>query len=145
LHISVICPVFDTVPELLHAAVHSVLTQSGADLELILVDDRSRDASTLDALSALQESDSRVRVLRLDRNAGPGVARAAGIAAARGDWIGFIDSDDLWVAEIVPRIARAVGSHPEIAGLCGHHVIWGPDGTEHLPLISRACPGERLD
>lgn len=88
---SVIVPVYN-VEQYLAACVESVLSQTFADFELILVDDGSKDASgaLCDAYAA---KDSRVRVIHKE-NGGQSTARNAGVDAARGEYIFFLDSDD---------------------------------------------------
>jgi glycosyltransferase involved in cell wall biosynthesis len=75
------------------AALPSALSQEDVDHEVIVVDDGSRDA-TSDRLAGLAEP--RLRVIRHDHPLGVAKARNAGIAAARGTWVGFLDDDDLW-------------------------------------------------
>ena len=91
--ISVIVPVFN-VREFLENCVRSVRRQSLSDWELILVDDGSDDGS--DALAReLSASDDRI-VFLSHPGGGVGAARNAGLDAARGDYIAFLDSDDAW-------------------------------------------------
>lgn len=98
--LSVIMPVFNT-GNFLRDAISSVLAQQplpGAslpELELVVVDDQSTDPGTL-AILAEMAADPRVRVLRNQGSKGAAGARNTGIAAARGSWIGFLDSDDIW-------------------------------------------------
>ena len=90
--LSVIIPVFNAEPYL-HECLASVLTQEAFDtLEVICIDDGSTD-STKDILSYWAERDARLKVLT-QVNQGPGVARNAGLAAAKGDYITFLDADD---------------------------------------------------
>ena len=94
--VSVVIPVFNRRSRLERAA-RSVLVQKHSNLELIVVD----DASTIDLSSSrdqmeAQNDSGKIRWLRLDENSGPAAARNAGVALARGDWIAFLDSDDLW-------------------------------------------------
>lgn len=91
--ISVVLPAFDRAGSL-RAAMDSVLAQEGVTLELIVVDDGSRDGT---AAVAEAHPDPRVRLLRLGENRGAPAARNAGIAAARGAWVAFQDSDDVWL------------------------------------------------
>lgn len=78
---------------LLRDAIESVLTQSGAELEVLVCDDGSTDDSESVVTSF---SDPRVRWLPGERSGGPAVPRNRGIEAARGEWIAFLDSDDTW-------------------------------------------------
>ncbi len=89
--LSVIVPVYN-VERYLDRCVESILNQTYQDLELILVDDGSTDASPA-LCNAWASRDSRVRVIH-QQNAGPSVARNSGLAAAQGEWITFVDSDD---------------------------------------------------
>lgn len=90
--VSVVIATFDRLP-LLMEAVDSVRAQTFSDWELIVVDDGSADGSA-DAVEAL--GDARIRVLRLPHTGDVSAVRNAGVAAARGEWVAFLDSDDLW-------------------------------------------------
>ena len=75
------------------ACVRAILAQViGARFELLIIDDGSTD-QTSEAAAEAAHGDSRVRVLRLAENRGRGGARSAGVGAARGDFIGFVDAD----------------------------------------------------
>lgn len=89
--LSVVMPVYN-VEGYLAEAVESVLSQSHRNLELILVDDGSTDTSGA-MCDDFAKQDPRVRVIH-KKNAGLGAARNTGIAAARGKYLAFIDSDD---------------------------------------------------
>jgi glycosyltransferase involved in cell wall biosynthesis len=80
----------------LGTAIDSVLAQTLADWELIVWDDGSTDETV--AL-ARGYADPRIRVGVAERNAGLGAARNAAIALARGEWVAFLDQDDLWTAD----------------------------------------------
>ncbi len=92
--VSVVMPVYNAA-SYLAASVESVLGQSHARLELIAVDDGSRDASW-SMLEQYAARDTRVRALRLPANAGVAAARNAALEQAAGDRIAFLDSDDCW-------------------------------------------------
>ncbi|WP_439596826.1 glycosyltransferase family 2 protein [Falsiroseomonas sp.] len=152
MRISLICPVYDTPPPLLRAAARSVLDATpGASgiLQLILVDDASRAAPTRAALQQLAVEDARVLVLRSPRNRGPASARNLGLEAAIGDWIGFLDADDLWLPGHLERLASVAATHPDAAWIGAGHVLLQPGGgcppaprlpaAEGLPL----APGLR--
>lgn len=90
-------------------AIRSVLAQTCADLELVVCDDVSTD-DTVRAVEAF--SDSRVRLLRNERNLGAGLTRDRAIEAARGRWIAVIDADDAWVPGRLARLLDAAGDGP---------------------------------
>jgi glycosyltransferase involved in cell wall biosynthesis len=92
--ISVIIPTYNR-PQFTARAVRSVLAQTWRDLEVIVVDDCSREPITRAALG----DDSRVRILRHEANRGVGAARNTGIQAARGEVVALLDSDDYWLPE----------------------------------------------
>jgi len=93
--VSVIVPCFNAAA-FLKGTLESVLEQSHTDIELIVVDDRSTDAS-VEIVRTLMANDRRVVLIEMDRNTGaPAAPRNAGVRAARGDWVAFLDADDLW-------------------------------------------------
>nr|WP_295375578.1 glycosyltransferase family 2 protein [Pseudoxanthomonas sp.] len=92
--VSVIMPVYNAEQTLLRSA-ESVLAQTFGRVELILIDDGSRDGSAA-IIAELAARDDRVVAIR-QANAGVAAARNAGLRAARGTHIAFLDSDDWWV------------------------------------------------
>lgn len=90
--ISVIIPVYNKY-KYIEASLRSVLEQSFRDLEVVAVNDGSTDES-LDVLNQIAEADQRVRVIDIP-NGGVSNARNIGLACARGQWIQFLDADDL--------------------------------------------------
>ena len=99
----------------IRAAIQSVLDQDFADVEIVAVDDCSPDlsGSILDELAAL---DPRVRVVHLAENAGLGGARNAGVEAATGEYILFLDGDDTLSPGSLTAIADRLetGDYPEL-------------------------------
>src|SRR3990170_700697 len=91
--VSVVLPVHNKT-ESLPAAVASVLGQTFGDFELLIVDDGSSD--DLAPILALPSRDARIQVIRHGHNRGPAAARNTGIKHAKGDYIAFLDSDDVW-------------------------------------------------
>ena len=92
--VSVIMPVFNA-ERTMRQSIDSVLRQSEERLELVLIDDASTDGSVL-ILDEYALLDRRIKVLRQPANAGVAEARNAGIRAASGRYIAFLDSDDWW-------------------------------------------------
>jgi glycosyltransferase involved in cell wall biosynthesis len=90
--VSVIMPVFNASTTL-HKAAQSILNQTWQNLELILVDDLSQDNS-LQIAHDLQHRDARVKVLALNTNGGPYVAKNVGLTVAKGQYLTVHDADD---------------------------------------------------
>ena len=103
--LSVIVPVYNK-QTYLEASLRSVLDQSFRDLEVIAVNDGSTDES-LAVLIRMAEADERVRVLDLP-NGGVSYARNEGLSHARGQWIQFLDADDLLEPDYLPKAMSAL-------------------------------------
>ena len=88
--------------EFVREAIDSVLAQSHADWELLVVDDCSNDGS-VQIVREYAESDKRIRLFCLEQNSGPAVARNRAIAEATGRYIAFLDADDLWLPHKLQR------------------------------------------
>lgn len=110
---SIIVPAFEAAGRI-EAVAASVLAQSITDLELIVVDDGSRDG-TSEVVERLGSRDPRVHLIRQD-NRGVVLARNTGIDASSGRYLCLLDDDDLWLPSYLERLERAFGSAPE-AGL----------------------------
>lgn len=92
--VSIITPTFNSEKYILDC-VNSVKGQLFSDWELIVVDDASVDA-TVDLLKSVASEDARIKVIVLDHNQGPAVARNMAIDIATGRFVAFLDADDLW-------------------------------------------------
>ncbi|APZ49225.1 glycosyl transferase [Jeotgalibaca sp. PTS2502] len=95
--VSIVTPVFNA-EKYIADTIQSVLNQTYENIELLLVDDCSRDLSR-EIIESLAINDSRIRYIRLQENSGAAVARNTGIKNAKGRYIAFIDSDDMWKAD----------------------------------------------
>lgn len=93
--VSVITPVFNCA-RFIGETIESVRAQTHADWELICVDDGSSDGSS-EIVQFYVEQDSRIRLIRLDANAGAAVARNTALESASGRYIAFLDGDDVWL------------------------------------------------
>lgn len=91
--VSVIMPCYNAHPTITES-IESVLSQSYRELELIIIDDSSTVNSTNYVLDYLE--DPRVKLILLNKNIGPAVARNRGILKAEGRYVAFLDSDDVW-------------------------------------------------
>src|SRR5262245_46459739 len=93
--VSVIIPTHNRSKQI-ELAIASVLAQSYADLEAIVVDDGSED-DTVRIVEACAQKDPRIRLIEHHQRRGAQAARNSGIFAAKGEWIAFLDSDDEWL------------------------------------------------
>ncbi|MGA9115923.1 MAG: glycosyltransferase family 2 protein [Bacteroidota bacterium] len=101
--ISAVIPTYNRARTVVRA-VQSALAQTRPPDEIIVVDDGSRDETA----SVLEEFAPRIRLIRQE-NAGASAARNRGVREAAGDWIAFLDSDDLWEGRHLERMAAAIG------------------------------------
>lgn len=102
--ISIIIPSYNSGMYLEHA-IQSVMDQSYANWELLIIDGGSTDCS-LECALARQRSDARVKLILNPNDTGPAQARAFGINHAHGDVIAFLDADDIWLSEKLERQLR---------------------------------------
>ncbi|HEU5321302.1 MAG TPA: glycosyltransferase family A protein, partial [Methylomirabilota bacterium] len=109
--VSVVIPTFNCAP-FVAEAVESVRAQTWADLEVVVVDDGSTD-DTARVLEPYRQSGA-IRYLRQD-NRGPSAARNAGIRAARGRYVAFLDADDTIPPSSIERRLRFLDAHPDVA------------------------------
>jgi len=126
----------------LAATVTSLRNQEFEDWEALIVDDASTDGSARVALGFC-EADLRFRYVPLPGNSGrPAVPRNAGIAEARGEYIAFLDHDDLWYPNKLKRQIWVLEDNPDVAMVHSHlwvnrndNPLWG---LAYLPSPRRA-------
>ena len=119
--ISIIVPVYNVAP-FLQRSIGSIQNQTYQTLEVIAVDDGSTDDSLL-TLESLAESDSRIRVIHQE-NSGVTSARLAGAAAARGEWIGFVDGDDEIEPDMYERLLQNALEYGADISHCGYQMVF---------------------
>lgn len=130
-------PAYDAA-RTLPRAMASVLAQSHADLELLVIDDRSRDA-TWALIEEAAARDRRVVPIRQPANRGVAAARNAGIEAATGDYIAFLDSDDTWHPH---KAARQLAHMRASGALVGYAAYRRVDAQGRV--LSQVCPPARV-
>lgn len=129
--VSIVLPTYGRLP-LLRKAVASVIGQTFSDWELIVIDDGSTDG-TREYLEAID--DPRVRSFSLEHR-GITSARNSGLKFACGNWVAFLDSDDLWLPEKLALQLRQLAAHPACR--------WGYTGyllmdADERPLLRRSA------
>jgi GT2 family glycosyltransferase len=132
--ISVITPVFDTPVQRLEEAVESVLAQAYENWELVLVDDASTGIKLLSMLPRVAALDQRIVVSSLGNHGGISAASNHGIALARGEWITFLDHDDVLEPDALFQIAKLLQNHPEADLIYSDEDKLGDNGFE-APLF----------
>lgn len=113
--ISVIVPVYNTAPYL-PECIRSILAQTHKNLEILLIDDGSTDGSG-EICEAFARRDSRIRVFRQE-NRGPSAARNLGLDAARGQYISFVDSDDMMAPGMLGNLLKSLKESDADMALC---------------------------
>lgn len=112
--ISIISPLYNCAPYI-EACLESLRQQTMQDFEVILVDDHGWDDSVAIAHQWVENHGEghRYRFLSTPSNSGPGIARNVGIEVARGEYVAFIDSDDVWEPTFLEALVKAsTPSHP---------------------------------
>lgn len=95
--VSIIMPAYNCEKYVVEA-IESVINQTYSNFELIVIDDGSKD-NTLKIINDFAEKDNRIKALQNEKNSGVSETRNRGISLAEGNWIAFLDSDDIWVEE----------------------------------------------
>ncbi|HYW04924.1 MAG TPA: glycosyltransferase [Gammaproteobacteria bacterium] len=128
--VSVVIPAYNrgaTLP----AAIDSVLDQGGPACEVIVVDDGSRDATA----EVLAGYGSRIRVVR-KANGGLASARNAGMRVARGEFVAWLDSDDVWLPGKLAEQMRVLEGRPEVMLVCSDFAAFNDQGVFDSSHIS---------
>ena len=131
--LSVIIPCFNA-ERYLSECLDSVLAQREADFEVLIIDDGSRDG-TLAIAQAYSSRDARVTALRQE-NAGVCAARNLGLDRARGEWVTFVDADDLLVPDAFSAMLAAADEATDMV-VCAHETFDGAGNTQRFQPETR--------
>jgi glycosyltransferase involved in cell wall biosynthesis len=127
--VSVIIPAFNAASTIVRA-LDSVLTQTGRATEIIVIDDGSAD-DTVAVVRRRVAGLPNVKLIEMKRNRGVSAARNAGIDAARGQFIAFLDADDVWLPGKLSKQLQKMEEDPEVALVsCNSRLI----SAEGVPL-----------
>ena len=131
--VSVITPAYNAEP-FLEATVSSVQNQTFSDWEMIIVDDCSTD-STYMLAQRLAKSDARIRVLQNDKNSGVAVTRNRALDAAQGEYIAFLDADDLWLPDKLEQQIRFMETGQFVLTYTDYQKFDSATGTRRKKII----------
>ncbi|OGR69975.1 MAG: hypothetical protein A2089_11520 [Elusimicrobia bacterium GWD2_63_28] len=139
--VSVVMPSYNHA-SFIGRAVESVLGQTCADLELIVIDNHSTDG-TDGVLAAIQ--DPRLRVIKISNGGIIAASRNLGVKSASGRYIAFIDSDDIWLPEKLERQLEALRAAPgAVLAYCRFRTLTGDErSAEALPPL-RVCTSGQI-
>lgn len=132
--ISIVMPVYNT-GEYLKESIQGILNQSFNNFELICVDDCSNDLNTLEILDNYSSIDRRVTVYHLEKNGGAAEARNYGLEKAKGKYIQFIDSDDVFSENMLEEMYSAIRDADADICVCSHKTF--KDGNIEEGEVSR--------
>lgn len=119
--VSIIIPAYNIAPYIGNC-LESVLAQSLKNIEIIVVDDGSKD-NTVDVIRFYADKDARIKLIR-KKNGGVTSARLTGIQAAEGEYIGFVDGDDMIEYDMFERLlGNAKQYHADISH-CGYQMVF---------------------
>ncbi len=124
--VSVVMPAYNA-SAYIQQAIDSVLAQDYPAVELIVVDDGSND----DTVARVQAYGDRVKLLT-QANQGSAVARNQGLEAARGEYIAFLDSDDVWLPGKLTAQVAYLERHPDVDLVYSRWQIWRPEADGHF-------------
>ena len=129
--VSVIIPTYN-YGRFIKEAIDSVTTQTFGDFEIIVIDDGSTD-NTLEVLSGI--NDPRLRVITTD-NGGIGAARNHGLDHAQGDYIAFLDADDVWMPKKLEIQLQIIQENPEVNFVFTNAVRFNESGIFERSIFS---------
>ena len=135
--VSCVVPVFNG-ERYLAEALDSIISQNYHPIEIIVVDDGSTDGS---AEVAAGYGNTVTYVCQV--NAGPAAARNTGIKSAKGEYLAFLDADDIWVSDKLERQLACLEARPEIGICAGHYQnFWAPELKEEEDRLRAQGAGE---
>jgi glycosyltransferase involved in cell wall biosynthesis len=134
--VSVVVPAYNSATTL-DATLRSIADQTMRDLTVMVIDDGSSD-DTVDVAEAFASGDRRFSVLT-KKNGGAAAARNTGLAAARGEFVAFLDSDDLWLPGKLDSQLAVFRARPEV-GVSQTGVIHADTRLQPL-FVERCTPG----
>ena len=139
--ISIIIPAYN-IENYIAATLDSVLAQTYEKLEIIVVNDGSKDG-TGDIINAYAVKDHRIRAIHKE-NGGVTSARLRGVAEATGEWIGFVDGDDLIEPDMYQRLLSNALAHDAQISHCGYKMVFPSGRIDYYYSTGRLAKQDRM-
>jgi glycosyltransferase involved in cell wall biosynthesis len=140
--VSVVIPTYNCAPYL-PEALNSVLGQGYEPIEVVVIDDGSTD----DTLDVAARYGSRIKLLT-QSNAGPAAARNRALQETSGEYVAFLDGDDLWLPGKLEAQTRFLAKRPEVRVLYTGFKAWRTDASGRFPCpmdFATTLPGDTID
>lgn len=133
--ISVIIPTYNCARFLMES-VGSVLSQTYRPYEIIVIDDGSTD-NTKEVLQPVMQ---RIKYVQLEQNKGSPVVRNIGIQAAQGEYVAFLDADDVWLPEKLQTDRECFDKHPDVGMVYSKHINIDEKGVVFHGAMKKRLP-----
>ena len=138
--VSVVVPIWNP-GSAISRCIASLQNQTLKDIEILFVDDRGTDGA-MELVRAAAEQDPRIRILQNPENMGAGVSRNAGIEAARGEYLSFVDSDDYVNEVFLERLyQKAISENLDIVKGRSVYILEDGTQTDHVELNDKIRRG----
>jgi glycosyltransferase involved in cell wall biosynthesis len=135
--VSIIIPAYNS-ERTIAAAIESAVSQNFPNAEIVVVDDGSTDATP----QVLEAYEGSIKVKR-QANAGAAAARNAGVAASVGEYLAFLDADDLWLPRRLERTVSALETNPDTVMAFGDYIPMDESGRLLEPTRAGRAPSHR--
>ena len=125
--VSIITPSYNSL-KFIAQTIESVISQTYQNLEMIVIDDNSPDKAN-EIIEEYCKKDSRIKLIKLEKNIGPSNARNKGIEESRGKYIAFLDSDDIWLPTKLEKQIKFMQDN-DLAVTCSSYHTIDEDGKK---------------
>lgn len=119
--VTIVMPIYNT-GAYLKESIESILNQTYTNFELICIDDNSNDVMTLELLAYYKNIDERIHMIHLQKNVGAAEARNIGLRNAKGEFIIFLDADDVFDADMIEKMRNCLATSGAEVCVCGHRI-----------------------
>lgn len=119
--VSVVIPMYNS-GKYITPTIMSALSQTYQNIEVLVIDDCSKDNS-IEVVEGLSKKDARVRCIPQEKNGGAAVARNRGLKEAKGRYIAFLDSDDLWVPDKIEKQLALMNEKKAVFAFCAYDSV----------------------